>query len=107
MDILLKWWMLPIDGASSTEGVRSTKLPRLVLFEHTRDLLNNPNFIQPWFQVKRIYKKKTVQIGQKKLQQNTVRLEQQIYASQDDFTQPLVVMVETFRRSGAHCHVSK
>ena len=33
-----------------------------------------------------------------KLQQNTVGLEQQIYAIQEYFTQPLVVMVETFRR---------
>ena len=32
-------------------------------------------------------------------QQNTVCLEQQIYASQKKITQPLVVMVETFRRS--------
>ena len=30
----------------------------------------------------------------------TVCLEQQIYASQANFTQPLVVMVETMRRSG-------
>ena len=37
---------------------------------------------------------------QQNLQQNTVCLEQQIYASQDKFTQPMVVMVETFRRSG-------
>ena len=28
-------------------------------------------------------------------------MEQQIYASQENFTQPLVVMVEAFRRSGA------
>ena len=35
----------------------------------------------------------------KKIQQNTVCLEQQIYASQEYFTQPLVVMGETFRRS--------
>ena len=33
------------------------------------------------------------------LQQNTVCLEQQIYASPGNFTQPLVVIVETFRRS--------
>ena len=30
----------------------------------------------------------------------TLGLEQQIYASQEYFTQPMVVMVETFRRSG-------
>ena len=36
----------------------------------------------------------------KNLQQNTVCLEQQIYASQENFTHLLVVMVETFRRSG-------
>ena len=35
----------------------------------------------------------------KKIRQNTVFLEQQIYASQGNFTQPLVVIVETFRRS--------
>ena len=33
------------------------------------------------------------------LQQNFECLEQQIYASQENFTQPLVAMVETFRRS--------
>ena len=33
------------------------------------------------------------------LQQTTVCLEQQIYASQENFTQPLVLIVETFRRS--------
>ena len=33
-------------------------------------------------------------------QQITVCLEQQIYASKYNFTQPLVVMLETFRRSG-------
>ena len=35
-----------------------------------------------------------------KVRQNTICLEQQFYTSQDIFTQPLVVMVETFRRSG-------
>ena len=35
----------------------------------------------------------------KNLQQNNVCFEQQIYASQETFTQPLVVMVDTFRRS--------
>ena len=46
--------------------------------------------------------KKNMKMQQKKsLQQNTVSLEQQMYASQENFTQPLVVMVETFRRSGA------
>ena len=39
------------------------------------------------------------------LQQNPVCLEQQIYASQENFTKPLVVMVETFRRC-AHGIVS-
>jgi hypothetical protein len=34
------------------------------------------------------------------LQQNTACLRQQIYASQQNFTKPLDVMVETFRRSG-------
>ena len=34
----------------------------------------------------------------KNLQQNTICLEQQIYTSQGNFAQPLVVMVETFRR---------
>ena len=33
------------------------------------------------------------------LRQNTVCLEQQAYASQENCIQPLVVMVETFRRS--------
>ena len=28
--ILLKWWILPIGGASAVEGLRSTGLPRLV-----------------------------------------------------------------------------
>ena len=35
----------------------------------------------------------------KDLQQNTMCLEQQIYDRQESFTQPLVVMVETFRRT--------
>ena len=39
----------------------------------------------------------------KNWQQNTVCLEQQIYASREHFTQPLVVMVETFWRSAAYC----
>ena len=34
------------------------------------------------------------------VQQNTACLEQKIYASQEYFTQPLVVMVEIFIRSG-------
>ena len=33
------------------------------------------------------------------LRQNVVCSEKQTYASQDNFTQPLVVMVETFRKS--------
>ena len=36
----------------------------------------------------------------KNLRQNIVCFEQQIHASQENFTQPLFVMVETFRRSG-------
>ena len=39
----------------------------------------------------------------KKLWQNTACLQQQIYTSQENFTQPLVVMVETFRRSALQC----
>ena len=38
----------------------------------------------------------------KSLQQNTVFLEQYIYTSHTNFTQPLVVTVETFRRSRPH-----
>ena len=46
--------------------------------------------------------KKSVKMRPKKnVQQNTVCLEQQIYASQENFTHPLVVMVETFRNSAA------
>ena len=30
-----------------------------------------------------------------------IGLDQEIYASQENFTQPLVLMVETFRRSGS------
>ena len=37
-------------------------------------------------------------LTKKKFWQNTLCLEQQIYSSQDNFTQLLVVMVETFRR---------
>ena len=33
------------------------------------------------------------------LQQNTICLEQQIYADQENFTQPMVLMDETFRKS--------
>ena len=44
--------------------------------------------------------KKSVKMRQKiSLRQNTVGLEQHIYASQEKFTHLLVVMVETFRRS--------
>ena len=43
----------------------------------------------------------------KKLLQNTVCLERQIYANQESFTQPLVVMVETFRRSEWRFKVAK
>ena len=35
---------------------------------------------------------------------NTICLEQQYYASQESFTPPLVVMVETFRRSECGVH---
>ena len=38
------------------------------------------------------------------VQQNTICLEQQYYASQESFTPPLVVMVETFRRSECGVH---
>ena len=44
------------------------------------------------------HKKKIVNAAKKKLRQNTVSLKQQIYAGQENFPQPLVVMVETFRR---------
>ena len=37
--------------------------------------------------------------------QNTVGLEQQIYASPDNFTPTLLVMLETFRMSGATIHL--
>ena len=44
--------------------------------------------------------KKSVKMQPKNnLQQYPVCLEQQIYASQENFTHPLVVMVETLRRS--------
>ena len=36
-------------------------------------------------------------------QENSVCLEQQIYAIQENVTQPLVVMVETFRMSAQAC----
>ena len=39
------------------------------------------------------------------VQQNTVCLEQQIYASQEQFTQLLIVLVETFRKSAFHREV--
>ena len=46
------------------------------------------------------YKKNTQNLDQKFNQrQNTVCLEQQIYASQENFTPTLLVMLETFRRS--------
>ena len=43
--------------------------------------------------------KNNVKMQQFYLPQNYHGLEQQIYAKQKKFTQPLVVMVETFRRS--------
>ena len=44
--------------------------------------------------------KKTQKCNHKRnLQQNTLCLDQQNNYSQENFTQPLVVMVETFRRS--------
>ena len=56
------------------------------------------------------YTKRTWKCEERKiLQQDTVFLEQQIYASQKIFTQPLVVMVETFIRSAGdmwHVHVT-
>ena len=46
-------------------------------------------------------KKNTQSLDQKvNQQQNTVCLEQQIYASPGNFTPMLLVMLETFRRSG-------
>ena len=46
-------------------------------------------------------KKNTQNLDQKvNQQQNTVCLEQQIYASQENLTPTLLVMLETFRRSG-------
>ena len=45
------------------------------------------------------YSKRAWKCNQKKnIRQNTIFLEQQIYASQENFTQPLVVMVETVVR---------
>mgnify|MGYP006908683105 CR=1 FL=1 len=47
-------------------------------------------------------KKNTHKMYQKVNQrQNTVFLEQQIYTSPENFTPTLLVMLETFRRSGA------
>ena len=51
-----------------------------------------PSF--PWTFIQKEHKIKP----KKDLRQNTVCLEQQIYASQYNFTQPLVAMVVTFRR---------
>ena len=53
----------------------------------------------PW----NLKKKNSVKMRPKiHIQQNTVCLEQQIYASQENFSQPLLVMVETFRWSGVN-----
>ena len=52
------------------------------------------------------YTKRVYQRDKKNFWQNTVCLEHQIYASQKKITQPLVVMVETFRMSGVWCLVS-
>ena len=47
------------------------------------------------------YQKNMQNLDQKVNQrQNTVCLEQQIYASSENFTPTLLVMLETFRRSG-------
>ena len=46
------------------------------------------------------YKKKDVKMRPKReFMTNTACLDQQIYPSQKSFTQPLVGMIETFRRS--------
>ena len=52
-----------------------------------------------------ILPKKTPNLDQKvNRQQNTVCLEQQIYASPENFTPTLLVMLETFRRSVCLSH---
>ena len=49
-----------------------------------------------------ILPKKEAKFGPKSQSaKNTVWLEQQIYASPENFTPTLLVMLETFRRSGA------
>ena len=60
-------------------------------------LKNNCFLSFPWKVTQRV---KSRQIWQFFSQQNILCLEQQIYASQENFKQPLVVMVETFTRSG-------
>ena len=50
------------------------------------------------------YQKYTLNLDQKVNQQkNTVCLEHQIYASPENFTPALLVILETFRRSGPAC----
>ena len=42
--ILLNWWISPIDGASSVEGLRSTGLPHLVFPSDGFPLVPSPHF---------------------------------------------------------------
>ena len=52
----------------------------------------DPHFLELFFT------KRGIKCYQKNhLAQNTVCLKQQIYASKENFTRPLIVMVETFR----------
>ena len=46
-----------------------------------------------------LYKRACMFDKKKKLRQNTVCLKQPIYTSQENFTKPVVVMVDTFRMS--------
>ena len=58
------------------------------------------NYLKKIFILMNFYRKRKGKCDQKRnLRQNTVCLDQQNYASQENFTQPLVVMVEKFRRS--------
>ena len=56
------------------------------------------NYFALYF-LERLHKQNVWKCNPKKLWQNAICMEQQIYTSLQIFTQPLVVMVKTFRRS--------
>ena len=83
--------------------IKYTLTEEFSIQDYTRQLQNNNllnmksenKFLLPFYQ-----QKNTLNLDQKvNYRQNTVCLEQQIYASPENFTPTLLVVLETFRRS--------